>query len=294
MKSQIPPLNAVRFFEAASRHLSFVRAAEELGVTQSAVSKQIATLEDYIGSQLFERKGGGVALTLEGRELKQAVGPAFELLQSSFQRYTRRSRYDGTIRLTTVASFASQFLMPRLSDFQLRFPSVKLEILTSDRLVDLVREAVDLSIRFGTGNWPDVSTTPLTTGRLIPICSPQVFDDHEQLAQRVLASMPRIQTSLLDEWRAFDDVRGQGAEVNTNGLMLEHFLVALQAVRVGQGVALLPEILIRDELQADRLIALSEPVDWTSTFYLCHMPGVDQEPKLRDFVTWLLEESAAG
>ena len=170
MPNPLPPLNAVRVFEAAARHLNFARTAEELGVTSSAVSKQIGILEDYIGGQLFERSNTGLVLTLEGRELKHSLEPAFEMLASSFQRYSRRPPRSTKFRLATVASFAAEFLVPRLNRFEAHFADVELEILTSDRLLDLSREEVDLSVRYGPGDWPGVVSHKLSSGLLLPVC----------------------------------------------------------------------------------------------------------------------------
>ena len=175
MTKPLPPLNAVRAFEAASRHLNLSRAAEELGVTQGAISKQVIALEDFIGVQLFLREPGGLQLTHEGGNLKEAIAPAFSTLAEAFSRYSRRSPRSSAIRISTVASFASQFLVPRLSRFKERFPNCELEFLTSIRLVDLSREEFDIAVRYGPGDWEGVQSEPLSGGTLTPVCSPDVF-----------------------------------------------------------------------------------------------------------------------
>ncbi len=150
--TRLPPLNAVRAFHAASRHLNFSRAAEELGVTQGAISKQIIALEDHVGTRLFERLPGGLLLTNEGKSLKETIIPAFDMLGSAFSRFERRPPRASNFRIATVASFASNVFVSRLDAFRDAFPQLELEIIASDRLVDLEREEIDISIRYGRGD----------------------------------------------------------------------------------------------------------------------------------------------
>src|SRR5579871_2921491 len=149
MNRALPPLNSIRAFEVAARHLNLTRAAEELGVTQGAISKQIISLEDYIGAQLFEREPGGLRLTNEGGSLKEAIQPAFIMLAEAFMRYSRRPPRSNVIRISTTSSLASQFLVPRLAEFRRAHPDVELEFMTTHRLVDLAREEFDLAVRYG-------------------------------------------------------------------------------------------------------------------------------------------------
>ena len=289
MGQRLPPLNAVRVFEAAARRLSFARAAEELGVTQSAVSKQIALLESYIGAQLFERSATGVALTLEGRELRHSISPAFQALSESFLRFSRRTPRAKNFRLSTLASFAAQFMVPRLDDFETALPDVALEILTSDRLLDLTREEIDLSIRYGQGNWEGLIAKPLDQGVLVPVSSPTLFADSGGDVGRLLASAPRVQIFLKNEWRSWQEAGRPTPGETGPPLMLEHFLVALQAVQIGRGVALVPELLVRDLLATGTVTQFDEPVPWEHRFYAVHLPNAERRPVLRDALAWFLD-----
>ena len=226
MGQRLPPLNAARVFEAAARRLSFARAAEELGVTQSAVSKQTALLESYIGAQLFERSATGVALTLQGRELRHSISPAFQALSESFLRFSRRTPRTKSFRLSTIASFAAQFMVPRLDDFETALPDVALEILTSDRLLDLTREEIDLSVRYGQGHWEGLIAKPLDQGVLIPVTSPALFADCGRDAGRLMASAPRVQIFLKNEWHAWQEAGRPTPGETGPPSMLEPFLVA--------------------------------------------------------------------
>ncbi len=289
MGQRLPPLNAVRVFEAAARRLSFARAAEELGVTQSAVSKQIALLESYIGAQLFERSATGVALTLEGRELRHSISPAFQALSESFMRFSRRTPRAKSFRLSTLASFAAQFMMPRLDDFETALPDVALEILTSDRLLDLTREEIDLSVRYGQGNWEGLIAKPLDQGVLIPVVSPTLFADFGRDVGRLLASAPRVQIFLKNEWRAWEKAGRPTPGETGPALMLEHFLVAAQAVQIGRGIALMPELLVRDLLATGTMTQFDEPVPWEHRFYAVHLPNAERRSVLRDALAWFLD-----
>ena len=287
MPHRLPPLNAIRVFEAAARHLSFVRASEDLGVTQSAVSKQIAMLEDFIGGKLFERIPGGVSLTLEGRELRNAISPAFSMINKSFERYSRRAPRSNKFRLATVASFASQFLVPRLDDFERDFPALELEILTSDRVLDLKREEIDLSIRYGAGEWENVVAHPLVEGNLIPVCAPQLWAESDgDIAKLVLASR-RIQAFSTNEWHMWEANSGVSIAQSQPSFVMEHFLVALQAVIARQGLALLPEIIVSQHLAKGQLIQFSDAIDWPQTFYIVHLLRADKRPMTRDVMAWL-------
>ena len=287
MGQRLPPLNAVRVFEVAARRLSFARAAEELGVTHSAVSKQIALLESYIGAKLFERTASGVALTLEGRELTQSISPAFEALSESFLRFSRRAPRAKSFRLSTVASFAAQFLVPRLASFEAALPGVALEILTSDRVLDLTREEIDLSIRYGGGSWEGLIARPLDEGALVPVAAPKLFADCGGDLARLLDTAPRIQVFLKNEWRNWEEAGNPPPGETGQPLVLEHFLVAAQAVQVGRGIALLPELVVRDAIAAGALTQFAAPVPWEQGFYAVHLPNAERRPLLRDVLAWI-------
>lgn len=289
----LPPLNSIRAFEVAARHLNLSRAAEELGVTPGAISKQVITLENFIGAQLFERHSDGLGLTLEGRELNESISPAFKLLGNAFKRFSRRPPRSNVFRLTTVASFASQVITPRLDAFQTHLPHVALEILTSDRLLDFDREEIDLSIRFGAGEWDGLVSSELVKGTLVPVCAPKVLERNAgDDPASIISSTRLIQTFSNNEWRKWEEVTGIALPQAESPFVMEHFLVAMQAVLAGQGVALLPEILIRDHLANGGIKQFSEPIDWHHTFYFAHPPNAERRPVMRDVLAWFRAELA--
>lgn len=289
MSRALPPLNSIRAFECAARHLSFAKAASELGVTQSAVSKQVAILEDHTGFLLFERHRDGLSLTLEGRELQQSVSPSFQQLSRSFVRLSRRAPGSRTLRMSTVASFASEFLVPRLSQFESAHPDLELGILTSDRVYDLAREDIDLSIRYGPGGWSDAVSRQLSSSLLLPVVSPDLLKRSGGDIQRLVQSQRRIQIFMQDEW--LDWTNSTGIEIDTSSApyVMEHFLVALRAVALGQGIAILPEILVRDHIANGKMVSFSPALDWDQAFHLVHRPGAEKAPETRRVIDWLFD-----
>ncbi|MEL7537137.1 MAG: LysR substrate-binding domain-containing protein [Pseudomonadota bacterium] len=281
---RLPPLTAIRAFEAVARLGSFSLAATELGVTDGAISKQILLLEDRIGARLFERHAGSTELTLEGREVAESVIPAFAALATGFSRLRRSDPQSSAFRLATVASLATA-LVPSMAAFESRHPDISLELRTSDRLVDLYREDIDLSVRYGAGDWEDLVVAPLTPFELVGVCSGTTWQTCRQDVGHLLATRRRIQIFVGDEWlewpavAAFEDERAP--------LVLEHFTVALEAVRCDLGIALLPEIIVRRDLAAGSLARFGAPVPWRHAFHSAYRPG-SNKPGERDAVlAWL-------
>lgn len=283
MLNRLPPLNAIKAFHAASRHLNFSRAAEELGVTQGAVSKQILALEDYIGAKLFERSNTGLELTLEGKALKNVTIPAFELLASGFSRFERRPPRSQRIRIATLASFASQFLAPRLDRLESAFPEIELEILTSDRLLDLSREEIDFSIRYGVGEARDLICDPIGSADLLPVCHPETQMSSE--------SLRRIQVFTINEWSTFERLRGDRLIKGGHTIMVEEFLVAISAVLSGQGLAILPELIVRDHIREGRLKVFDAPIEnWAYQYYVAMLPKAANHRDVTAIIDWIKQE----
>ncbi len=291
MKTRLPPLNAVRAFHAAARHLNLSRAAEDLGVTQSAISKQVIALEDFIGARLFERMPGGLELTEEGKSLRWSIDPAFELLDSAFVHYSRRSPRSNHCRVSTLASFAATVLAPRMQNFRETFPGTELDVLTSDRLIDLEREEIDFSIRYGTSDWDDLVSIPLTPGRLIPVCKPGLLGDAP--VGDDLSGCRRIQMFSSDEWRVWSQETGREVWDSTDAFFLEDFLVALRMTEEGQGIALLPQPIVGDAVASGRLQVFSETaLDWPQTYHIVHRQGGRPTKQTQEIIDWFVAQVA--
>ncbi|MFK8052890.1 MAG: LysR substrate-binding domain-containing protein [Woeseiaceae bacterium] len=277
MSTPLPPLNAVRVFEVCARHLNFTRAAEELSVSHSAVSKQIAVLEDFVGERLFDRSGGRVTLTEEGRRLRDVVGPALTKLQSAFVEHRRERPGSRVLRVATVASLAAHVLVPAQAVLTKALPDLRIETVTSDRPVDLSRESVDFAIRYGRGDWPGLQATALQEGRLTAVVKPALVDKFLEL--------PRLQTFAIDEWSLVDaDARPTGGVLG-----YEHFVVAIEAARAGLGVGLLPNILVRRLLEQEALVRLPIPdIPWADTFHVVSHPTTRRQTDITTFTEALL------
>jgi LysR family transcriptional regulator, glycine cleavage system transcriptional activator len=293
MARPLPPLNSVRAFEAASRHLSFSRAAEELGVTQGAISKHVISLEDFIGAQVFVRSPTGLSLTQEGYTLMEALRPAFAMMSDAFAHYHRRSPRSNVCRIATVASFASQFLVPRLPDCRARHPDTEIEFITSIRLVDLEREEADIAVRYGLGQYKGLVSTRLVKGILIPVCSPDLLKRHGPDLAALLASARRIQTAGYNEWRDWSTEAGVDLSETQPAYQIEDFLVAIKALVTGQGLALLPQILVRDQIDSGDLVQFNPtPLAVEHTYHVAHTAASVRRPFVQAVVTWLQESAA--
>ena len=285
MLNRLPPLNAIKAFHAASRHLNFSRAAEELGVTQGAVSKQILTLEDFIGAKLFERVPNGLVLTSEGQSLKNATLPAFDMLMSGFSRYERRAPRSQKVRVATLASFASTALAPRLDQLEAAFPDAELEILTTDRVADHAREEIDFSIRFGSGTAEDMVCDLIGTANLMPVKHPD-YDLNSP-------SVRRIQIFAVNEWQTWERERGDALTQNNRSIIIHEFLVALSAVVNKQGIALLPELVVREHLRREKLVLFGEPIrNWMYQYYIAMLPNAQRRRYVSGIIDWLKHDIA--
>lgn len=293
MSRPLPPLNAVRAFEAASRHLSFSRAAEELGVTQGAISKHVISLEDFIGAQVFVRSPTGLSLTQEGYTLMEALRPAFAMMSDAFAHYHRKSPRASICRIATLASFASQFLVPRLPEFRARHPDIEIEFITSVRLVDLTREEADIGVRYGLGQYEGLVSNQLVRGALVPVCAPSVLKACNGDLHQLLGATRRIQTAGYNEWRDWSAAANIDISNTQPAYVIEDFLVCIKALVTGQGLALLPRLLVQDQIDAGELVQFSpEMVEIDHTFHIAHTVASARRPFVQTVIDWLRTSAA--
>ena len=293
MSRTLPPLNAVRAFEAAARHLSFSRAADELGVTQGAISKHVIALEDFVGAQVFNRSPTGLSLTQEGYTLMEALRPAFAMMTDAFSHYHRRPPRSNICRIATLASFAGQFLVPNMPAFKAAHPDIEIEFITSTRLVDLTREEADLGVRYGLGSYEGLVSTRLVKGALVPVCAPSVFHDHDGDVAGLVANVRRIQSAGYNEWRDWSAVVGVDLSVAQPPWVIEDFLVAIKAATLGQGLALLPRILVQDEIDSGALVEFSpQHLETDHTYHIAHTTASVRRPYVQSVVDWLRKSLA--
>jgi LysR family glycine cleavage system transcriptional activator len=282
MTARLPSLNGLRAFEAASRHLSFTKAAAELNVTQTAISHQIRRLEEQLGLRLFVRRNRALVLTREAQEYLPAVRAAFEDLRLATDRLHRHDRAQH-LTVTTMTSFAVKWLVPRLPAFQEAHPGIEVRISTSSHLVDFRREEVDMAIRYGHGAWPGLRADWLMTEDIFPVCSPSLLagekklERPEDLAQHTLLHVGAGGFS--EDWRLWLTAAGLDPGIATRpGLSFDLTMMALQVAIDGRGVAIGRSAFVEADIAAGRLVAPQETAE---------------SPKIALFRDWLLA-SVAG
>lgn len=298
MARRLPPLGALRAFEAAARHLSFTRAAEELHVTQAAVSHRIKSLEEALGLRLFRRRGRQVFLTEAGQGYLAEVSQAFDLLSAATGRLIARES-SGPLAVSCLASFAASWLVPRLGRFRAQHPDIDVMISASDQLVDFSRDEVDLAVRHGSGNWPGLQVTMLLTEDLFPVCSPKLLDGPLPLnSPDDLRHHTLLRDDMLVNWKAWLSAAGVKGVDPDRGPFFNMSHLVLDAAIDGQGVALARSALVAHHLQAGRLVRPFEvQLPGDTAYYIVHPPTSADIPKVRAFADWLLatvrEDAAA-
>lgn len=291
---RLPPLNAVRAFEAAARHGSFVKAAEELHVTAGAVSQQVKALEAWLGQPLFRRLHRGVALNDAGTDYLAKVGGILDALGAASEELVRRS--DAPIlRVTALPALAERWLMPRLGRFQARHPDVQIALTADDRPVDLARDPVDLWLCYGRGEHPGQKAERLFGEVLFPVCAPGLLDRGPALkAPGDLARHTLLHDAhWRDDWRLWLAAAGVVNLDPNHGPSFTLYAMVIQAALDGLGVALAHEALVADDLAAGSLVA---PFDLrlpaTRAYYLVSSPKATKRPDVMAFRAWLRHEAA--
>jgi LysR family transcriptional regulator, glycine cleavage system transcriptional activator len=287
------PLNALRAFEAAARHESFSKAADELHVTHGAISKQIKTLEDLIGVSLFERRGQGVRLTERGRLLALEATKGFMTLESAFEPFLHARRNVKTVRISTTPSFAARFLAPRLALFRRNHPDIALQIDTTSRMVDFGRERLDAGIRFGGGKWPGLDAVPLSEGLVTPVCSPEFLASFPSARRgQILKAGPVLHNIIHSDLVDWFKVARVSPFKPMEEYLFEDTNVIIQALLEGQGVSLLPKILVNRDLEAGKLVQPFGPeIRGVWRYYLVSPQNAPKRKPIQQFQDWLLREA---
>lgn len=293
MKRTLPPLNALRSFEASARLLSFTRAANELGVTQAAISHQVKSLEEWLGIPLFRRQNRQVLLTDPGQTYFQEVRRALDQLASGTDRLLKRD-HTGVLTVSTLISFAAKWLVPRLGRFRLRHPEIDVRISGGDHLVDFESEDVDIAIRYGRGQWTGLRVDRLFGEEIFVVCSPKLLDGPAPLRQPSdLRHHTLLHDTMREDWQMWLRAAGLADVDPSRGYSFSHSDMLLQAAIDGHGIALGRSVLVADDLAAGRLV---KPYDLSltaeSAYYVAGPESTAQRPKNIAFREWLLEESA--
>jgi LysR family glycine cleavage system transcriptional activator len=270
-KVRLPPLNAVRAFEAAARHGSFVRAAADLHVTHWAVGKQVRLLEDWLGVPLFERRSRGVVLTAEGTDFMRDVGRAFRELTAASTRLRRPGaarRVSGVVRVDVPASFALRWLMPRLTRFQELYPDIEIRLSTTSRRLRLIGSAFDVAVRPGHERTRGFRTETLMADQRLPACNPELLrkcpiETVQDLRRHTLLHSTTTRTS----WSHWLSTAGAPDLTPLRHMQFEHVYLQLQAAVDGVGVALASMPLIEGDIAAGRLVCPIRTPHWRAEGY---------------------------
>ena len=296
MISRLPPIAALRAFEASSRHLSFTKAADELCITQSAVSHQIRHIEDLWDFKLFERKGKRLIITQEGQLIVPVVREFLENMHRVLNEITNTETRT-SIRVSLLQSFAVKWLVPKLGKFKELYPDISIWISTTDDIVNFATDEVDIAIRLGYGDWPDLHVDPLLHEYVFPVCSPNFFKritPPEHPADLVrYPLLYRHSFDICPRWR--DWFRDAGIIVRTlpGGSRFPDTSMSIQAAIDNQGIALARSAHVDEDLKANRLVKLFNVYSKSPVSYYIVCPHkVMAQPRIAAFREWLLAEAA--
>ncbi len=291
MTGRLPSLNGLRAFEAAARHMSFTLAASELNVTQTAISHQIRRLEEELGVRLFIRQNRSLSLTPEATEYLPGVRAAFNDLRLATDRLLRRDD-DHVLTVSTLASLAAKWLLPRLAAFQEAHPGIDVRITTSTSLVDFQRDKVDAAIRYGRGQWAGLRADWLMADELFPVCSPALLQGGkplqcpEDLRDHVLLHTSNTNS---DDWRLWLTAAGMPTDISRQpGVTFDLLFVTIQAAIDGIGIAMGRTSYVKDDIAKGRLVVpfkITLPAD--AGFYLVSPQGRADSRKLAAFRDWV-------
>jgi LysR family transcriptional regulator, glycine cleavage system transcriptional activator len=285
------PLGSLRVFVAVAEHKSFTRGADALGVTASAASMQIQALEDYLRVPLFRRNGRQVELTAAGEMLRPKVEQALADLERAIDE-ARADRGSGPLRITTVASFLAQWLLPRLPDFTTRHARIDVQVHTSTELVDFVKTGMDAGIRFGGGSWPRLHCEKLIEEWLVPVCTPALLKRHGPIGEARDLTRYKLLHSPYEPWTAWL-LEGRPDEVwPSSGAAFDDAVAIVRAAEAGQGLALSRWSMVADGVGLGRLAVAGRAVHSAHTYYLVCPPAHLALEKVARFREWLTGECA--
>ena len=287
-----PSLSAARAFEAAARALNFTHAAEELGQTQGAISHQVRELEARLGVRLFERGARGLQLTEAGLRYLPFVREALDRLRAG-EELLRGTGRAAVLTVSVSPNFASKWLVPRLGRFSETHPDLDLRISASTQHIDLGREDIDLAVRHGDGNWPDLDVTRLCVEELFPVCSPGFLG-----AGRSLATVAGLRGQILihdrdpGRWRQWLAGFGVDAATSARGPVFDQTALAIDAAVAGQGIALALAALAALDLRAGRLVRpLPQAAPAEFAYWIVCRTSIARTPKIRRFRAWLVAQA---
>lgn len=289
---KLPPLNALKAFESAARHLNFTKAAEELFVTQAAVSHQIKLLEDFLEVQLFHRRNRLLELTELGLQYFDEIRPLLEQIAIA----TDRVKLQNSRQILTISvpqTFGMHWLVPRLTDFHEKYPDIEVRIKGVDQDEGLLGKEIDVAIYYGSGKWENVQSIRLIEAPLVILVSPKYLETHPLNSPQDLIGKPLLHVFSRNKWKRTIQNFGLAEEIDVEqaGSMFSHTFMALQAAMHQQGIAIANKTLAQHELDLGNLV---EPfptgLNDEKGFYVVFPPQMAEVEKVQHFVRWITEE----
>jgi LysR family glycine cleavage system transcriptional activator len=292
MRRNVPPLNPLRVFEAAARHTHFTRAADELGITQAAVSRQISVLEKWLGVPLFERRHTELRLTQAGTRYLQSLRQAFDIIDESTTSILSEP-VQGKVTLCSFATFAHFWLMPRLTRFRQRHPDIQVDFLTSVASIEFRRDQADLIITHGIAKPEGVIAQKIFSDVLVPVCSPQFLEKNAPLSdpadlRKLTLLHSRYRSNDWGEWFA-----SLGIEFDSRpGLMFPGSTLAYQAAKEGIGIAMGQYRILEAEIASGTLVTpFDHRLERATGYYLLHSKHALHDQNIAAFRNWIMEEA---
>jgi LysR family glycine cleavage system transcriptional activator len=296
LRKHLPPTNALVVFEAAGRHMNFTRAAKELDVTQSAVSRQIQLLEEFLGFSVFQRQSRGLSLTPEGERLHRAVTMGLEHV-ANVSADLRRQRGPGELTVATSVAFASYWLMARIAKFRGLHPEIDIRLVAASPVYDLASEGIDIAVRYGPGEWPGVKATRLFDNEIWPVCSPRYLEKAGMLSKpsdflhHSLLHLAKFDRNWVT-WDSFLEAIGVEGEPQGRGFTFDNYMVLIQSALRGEGIALCGRRLAEDFIeQGDLVRPIPVAQESDRGFWLLRPREGQMSEQARLFHNWLLNEA---
>lgn len=296
-------LNALRAFEASARHQSFSAAAVELHVTPAAVGQLVRVLEDWLGTPLFHRGTSGKARLVPTETAERAlpdIRAGFDRLTMGLERL-REGAVNGVLTVTVSPAFAAKWLLSRIDRFQALCPDTDVRLETSLKPVDFVARRVDIGVRYGSGEWPGLTSEKLLDEEIYPVCSPRLLRDPERLRtpgdlarETLIHDLSMESHADFPSWKAWLERTGACEVTSTRGMKINNSAAVLQAAIEGHGIALARSVMAQDDLATGRLVRLFPDMEFPSAlaYYIVYRPECASLPKLVAFRDWLLREAA--
>jgi LysR family glycine cleavage system transcriptional activator len=299
MRRKIPSLQALACFEAAARHQSYTRAAQELALTQGAVSRQLSALEDFVGVALFKRTRHGVSLTERGRDYATQVSIRLQALEQDTLDVMSRQSGALSLHLAAVPTFATRWLIPRLPELKRQQPELTVHLETRTRPFMFADTPFDAALYAGTpdqvSQWAGTRAIKLLDEVVLPVCAPSLLQGAGSLSPETIAGLPLLQQSTRpDAWRQWFETQGVTAPQALSGARFELFSMTAAAAVHGMGLALVPRLLVADELaRGELVVACQQPLASGRAYVLICPERDDNPPALQLFVDWLQQAVSA-